>query len=127
VATPGCYGIFVGGSSRELPLRATVPVAGGSCGATTTSKRCTSRRAMTVHLRGLRGRRIRSVAVYVNGNKTQTRRGGGRALRLRFAGRAKGTVRVRMVVRTRSGRTVVDRRTYHLCTPGTGKLKKNPY
>src|SRR3954469_16240546 len=50
VATPGCYGIFVGGSSRDLPLQATVPVAGGSCGATTTSKRCTSRRAMTVHL-----------------------------------------------------------------------------
>jgi hypothetical protein len=29
-----------------------------------------------------------------------------------------------MVVRTRSGRTVVDRRTYHLCIPGTGKPKK---
>ena len=118
VATPGCYGIFVGGSSRDLPLQAKVPVAGGSCGVTAKTTRCISRRAMTVHLRRLHGRRIRSVAVYTNGKKTQARRGGGRALRLRFAGRAKGTVHVRMVVRTRSGRSVVDRRTYHLCIRG---------
>src|SRR3954452_22647249 len=118
VASRGCYGVFVGGSPRDLPLQAKVPVAGGSCGATAKTRRCISRRAMTVHLRRLHGRRIRSVAVYTNGKKTQARRGGGRALRLRFAGRAKGTVHVRMVVRTRSGRSVVDRRTYHLCIRG---------
>src|SRR3954454_23949620 len=117
VATPGCYGVFVGGSSRELPLQGKVPIAGGSCGGAAAT-RCASRRAMTIHLRGLQGKRIRRVTVYVNGKRTQTRNGGGRALRLRFAGRAKGTVRVRMVVLMRNGRRVVDRRTYHLCVPG---------
>jgi beta-glucosidase len=114
VATRGCYAISVGASSRDLPLRGAVPIAGGRCGGAS-AKRCTSRRKVVVHLRRVRGRRIRSVAVYVNGTRERVRKGGGRRLALRFGGRAKGIVRVRMVVRTADGRKVVDKRTYHLC------------
>ena len=108
-ATPGCYTISVGGSSRSLPLQGAVPIAGGRCDGAS-ARRCTSRRRIDVHLRGLRGRRIRSVTVSVNGSRQRVRRGGGRRLALRFSGRQKGIVRVRMVIRTRSGARVVDRR-----------------
>src|SRR4051812_5525589 len=113
-ATRGCYTIAVGGSSRGLPLSGAVPVAGGSCDGAT-SKRCTSRRSFTVRLRGLRGARVRRATVFVNGGRGQTHKVSGRALKLRFAGRLRGIVRVRMVAKTASGRTITDRRTYHLC------------
>src|SRR4051794_27113936 len=115
MATPGCYGISVGGSSRSLPLQGAVPIAGGRCDGVS-GRRCSSRRTVDVNLRGLRGRRIRTVSVYVNGTRTLVRKGGTRRLRLRFSGRQKGIVRVRMLIRTRSGKRVTDRRTYHLCT-----------
>jgi len=70
---------------------------------------------VNLRLRGLRGRRIRTVTVFVNGTKQRARKGGGRKLKLRFSGRQKAIVRVRMVIRTRSGARVVDRRTYHPC------------
>jgi beta-glucosidase len=107
-ATRGCYTVSVGGSSRDLPLQGTVPIAGGFCG-------CSNRRVVKVTLRGVRGQRISRVTVFVNGKRRQVRRGGGRRLTLRLGRRAKGTVRVRIVIRTAKGRNVTDRRTYHLC------------
>src|SRR3954447_20987 len=54
---------------------------------------CLSRRTVTLRLRGLRGRRLRSVTVLVNGRRVRVRHGGGRRLTLRFARRPKGHVR----------------------------------
>ena len=95
-------------SPSRLPLTTTTSAVKGR-------PACASRRTVRLRLRGLRGRRVRTVTVFVNGKKTRVRRGGGRRITLRFSGRAKGTVRVRLVVRTRSGARVVDRRTYRLC------------
>jgi hypothetical protein len=52
--------------------------------------------------------------VLVDGRRVRARRVGRTGLRISFAGRAGGTVRV--VVR--GGRGRVDRRTYHLCRSG---------
>jgi beta-glucosidase len=94
-------------SAARLRLTATTDVV---------PRTCLSRRTVTLRLRGLRGRRLRSVTVLVNGRRVRVRHGGGRRLTLRFAGRPKGIVRVRLVLRARSGARAVDRRTYRLCT-----------
>jgi hypothetical protein len=68
---------------------------------------CRSRRSVVLHPpMAPRGRRV-----LVNGRRVRSRRVGRTALRISFAGRPGGTVRV--VVRGARGR--VDRRTYHLC------------
>jgi hypothetical protein len=68
-----------------------------------------------VHLRGVRRSQVRRVTVYVNGARRRVLRGARRAVRVNLAGRSAGAVRVRLVIRTRSGRTRVDRRTYRVC------------
>ena len=79
------------------------------------TRTCSSRRTMLVHLRGIRGQRVRRVAVFVNGRRTAARRGPRRTYRLSLRGRPRGIARVRFVITTAAGRTVTDRRTYRLC------------
>jgi beta-glucosidase len=98
----GCYTINVGTSSRDLPLRGTVPILGGSP------------RSVRVLVRNLRGRRIRSARVYVNG-KRQRAKHTARTVTVRLNGRADGTAKVRIVVTTTSGRKLTVRRAYRLC------------
>lgn len=114
VQRKGCYTIMVGGSSRDLPLRGSVPIGGAACGPTTT-RGCASRRSVLVHTRGVRRRAVRSLTVYVNGKRQKVQRGSRKAVRVVLSGRAKGVARVRIVARTTSGR-VIDGRTYHPCT-----------
>jgi beta-glucosidase len=114
VKSAGCYGISVGDSSRSLPLGGDVVIGRGRC-TPRTLRACGSRRAILVHLRGVRHVRVRSVAVYVNSKLAHTQRGARKTYRLRLGGRAKGTVRVRFVITTRGGRRLLDRRTYHPC------------
>jgi hypothetical protein len=54
--------------------------------------------------------------VYVNGKRVRVV--SGRRLRapVNLRGLPRGTVRVKIVGRTRSGRTVASTRTYHTCT-----------
>jgi hypothetical protein len=78
---------------------------------------CRSRRAITIHLRGVRHVRVRRVTTYVDGRRTSTGRTSRKSVVLRLAGRPKTTVRVRFVITTTKGRRVTDRRAYRTCTP----------
>jgi beta-glucosidase len=115
VATPGCYTVAVGSSSRDLPLQGAVPVAGGSCGAAAKTKRCRPWRTVALRLRGVRARQIRRVSITVNGARQRARRRHGRRLVLRVTGDAQGVARVRAVVRTKRGGKRITRRTFRLC------------
>jgi hypothetical protein len=77
---------------------------------------CGSRRAFTVHVRRPRRGRIARVAISVAGKRLKVRRAAGRFVAtVRLTGRPRSTVRVRIVVRTATGRRYRDSRTYHPC------------
>ena len=76
------------------------------------SRRCVSRRSFTIRLHDPRGRRLRAARVYVNGKRVRVTRG---RARIDLRGRARGTVKVRVVGRTRGGRRVEDTRRYRTC------------
>jgi hypothetical protein len=86
---------------------------------------CQSRRAITVHPRGLhKGERAVSAKVFLNGRLYRQVRGAKRLhARIILKGMAKGTQHVRIVARTNRGRTLVDRRTFHTCTKKIVKKK----
>ena len=127
----------IGGSQVYGPVRAaasidfssirlTLPTATGfsgpdgsaGAGLLPTSRRCLSRRRFEIRVKRGRGKaRLRSARVFVDGKRVRVRR---RAGRLRavvdLRGRRKQRVRVRIVARTRSGKTLRDRRVYRTCT-----------
>ena len=74
---------------------------------------CLSRRQVTVKVRGLRGRRVRSVVLYVRGERIRRQRS--RRVRVDLRGRHAGRITVRLVATLRGGRRVVDVRRYRLC------------
>jgi beta-glucosidase len=119
---PGCYGVMVGRSSRDIDQRATLAVGGASCpGAAARipapkSRTCASRRAIIIHLRHVKRSQVRRVTVALNGKRQRTLRGRRRTVRVVLKGRPKSTVRVRITIRTARGRTVVDTRRYRTCT-----------
>ena len=87
---------------------------------------CASLRRLTIRLRHPAGTRVLSATVFVGARRVRSvraagARGGLRRLSIDLRGLARGTVRVRVVMRVagRGGRvrTVVDRRTYHTCAP----------
>lgn len=84
------------------------------------TRRCISRRVVKVHVRGVRRTSVRSLTVFVDGKRTKTQRGPARSVQVKFTGlpskRAEAKA-VKIVARLSNGRTVVDRRTYRLCTP----------
>jgi hypothetical protein len=83
-----------------------------------TPRVCTSRRALRLRVRGVARRaRVRSLTVSVSGQRTRRLRGNRRVVRVDLRGAPRGTVAVRIVVRTKKGRRYVDRRTYRTCTP----------
>lgn len=86
----------------------------GSGSATAGRRRCRSRRSFVIRL----PRRLRSAKVTVGGRRAKLLRGG-RRLRARvdLRGRRKQTVVVRIVGRTRSGKTVRQTRRYRTCVP----------
>jgi hypothetical protein len=52
----------------------------------------------------------------VNGRRQRVLGGRRSAVRVSLTGRARGVYRIRLVIRTRRGRNVVDPRTYRTCT-----------
>jgi hypothetical protein len=76
---------------------------------------CVSRRAFTIHLRQPKGQRLRSAKVYLNGKRVKTVSGTKTTAKIDLRGLPKGTVTVRVVATTRSGRTIRETRRYLTC------------
>lgn len=84
----------------------------------TTKVTCLSRRSFVIHLPSrVRGRRVTSARVSVNGARARTVRGRRLATRISLAGIRAGRVRVRIVSRLAGGRKVTRTRTYRTCAP----------
>lgn len=108
----GCYRIGVGASSRDLPLQGVLSRGGARC-AKRVTRACTSRRAFTIRL----PRGLRSARVVVAGRRVPVRRTGGRlTARVDLRGGKRARVVVRVVGRSRAGRTVRQTRTFRTCT-----------
>jgi hypothetical protein len=103
---PGPGGRSLGPTPRSAPL--------GALGLPS-ARRCASRRAFRIRLRMPRGERLRSARLYVNGRRVRTLRGRRRTIPVSLRGLPKGTVRVKVVARTRSGRRLVRERRYRTC------------
>jgi hypothetical protein len=108
-------------SSATRPSVLHVPVATASdygpvVLASAAPRACTSRRAIVVHLRKRYRGRVRSAVVEVAGKLAARLRPGRSAVRVSLRGRAKGRYTVRIVMRLKSGRRVVDTRHYRTCT-----------
>jgi len=91
--------------------------AGGQLGLPSAA-RCVSRRNFVIRLRRPRNQRLASARVFVDGKQVKTVRGTRTTARIDLRGLPKGTVTVRVVARTTSGRAVRETRRYRTCTPG---------
>jgi hypothetical protein len=126
VASPGCYGILAGNSSRDLPLRGKVAVGDAKCpgalariGAGT---KCVDRRKFTFRLHHAPNARVVRVRAYVNGKRKLTRRGHSiRKLTLRRL--PKGKFKVRIVATQNTGSKLVSTRTYRGCRKSRPKTR----
>ncbi len=78
-------------------------------------RRCTSRRTMTVTIRRRHRENLRDARVVVGGRTVARMRPGRRTIRVDLRGRAGGTVKVRIVMRMKNGRSMTDTRSYRLC------------
>ena len=83
--------------------------------------KCVSRRSFRIHVKKIRGERVRSAVVRVNGKKVKTVRGKRLSAPVNLVGLPAGKVTVKIVSRTASGRKVTDTRHYRTCVP-----KKKP-
>jgi ABC-2 type transport system ATP-binding protein len=100
---------------RFSAIRLALPTVGASTATplTAASRSCVSRRRFEIRLRG----KLRSARVYVAGKRVKTFRRGGRVRAVvDLRGRAKSTVKVRVVARTARGKAQRETRTYHTCS-----------
>jgi beta-glucosidase len=119
---PGCYGVAIGTSSRDIVRRVTVAVGGANCpGAVATlpgkvaAKACSSRRVVTVRRLGVARKQVKRVELYVNGKRRRTLQGPRASLKVTLTGLPRGTARVTIVVRRTHGAAKRIKRLYHLC------------
>jgi hypothetical protein len=87
---------------------------------------CQSRRAITVHPRGLhKGERAVSAKIYLNGKLYRSVKGAKKlGAKIVLKGMSKGVQKVRIVAKTNQGRTIVDHRKFKTCTKKTASTKK---
>jgi hypothetical protein len=78
--------------------------------------KCVSLRDFKIHIQNVKQLKIVSANVYVNGHLKQTLKGRALTATINLRGLPKGTVIVKIVARTRTGRKLTGRRTYHTCT-----------
>jgi beta-glucosidase len=130
---PGCYGVFVGHSSRDIAEHATIAVGGAACPGAILSlpiaagysastgraaSRCVSGRSILIHFfHHLHRRSVRRVTVTINGHRQRVLRGPRTSVRVPLKGRPGGVTRVRVTIRLTSGRVITVRHTFHLCRP----------
>lgn len=104
------------GAPPELPAGVLVPgaearvPAGGR-------RRCTSRRTVTVRLRGLERVRVRSLRALAGTKSVRVRRTGATTVAVTLHGLAPARYRVTVLARTTRGRTVRVSRTFRTCAP----------
>jgi ABC-2 type transport system ATP-binding protein len=80
------------------------------------SRRCSSRRRFTIHLKRFGHKRLKSARVWVDGKRVKVRRRHGRLTAVvDLRGKGKKPVRVRVRAISRSGTIVRDTRRYHTC------------
>jgi DNA-binding beta-propeller fold protein YncE len=79
---------------------------------------CASRRIFTIRLRPPAGTTVRSVSVSTRGKAVRVRRGRRLTARIDLRGAPRGTVIVRIRLRSGDGRTTVATRTYRTCRAG---------
>jgi hypothetical protein len=121
--TRGCYGVMVGHSSRDIAQRATLAVDGASCPGAAASvsipgsgRGCPSRSSILIRLRRLRRSQVRRVTIVIDGHRQRALRGKRSSVRVAIPNRGPGrVVRVRLIVRTARGQTVVIKRRYRTC------------
>jgi hypothetical protein len=88
------------------------------------SRTCRSRRALTLHLPGVRrGDRVRSVRVSVNGRSVRGVRRGRSGVRIDLSKRLAGRYTVVVRARTRRGRVTRTVRRYRTCTPKANRAR----
>jgi hypothetical protein len=80
------------------------------------TRSCVSRRRLRLRLRTPAGERLRNARVYVNGRLKTTLRGRRLSVPVDLRGLPRGTVRVKVVATTRSGRRVTVQKRYRTCT-----------
>jgi hypothetical protein len=78
---------------------------------------CASRRTIRIHVKRRFRRRVRSATIEVAGKRVTTLRHGRTSARISLKGKAKGRYTVRIIMRLKSGRRVVDTRHYRTCVP----------
>jgi len=100
----------------RLELRLPVREATIAASATSTARRCVSRRRFTIHLPTVRGGHVVAVRVTVGGRRARVRRGHRLRATVDLRGLPRGVVRVRVTLRLRGGRRVVRTRRYRTCT-----------
>jgi len=106
------------GGPPEAPAGAQVPGAretgGGGAGAGG-RRACTSRRTVTVRLRGLAGARVRRLSAVAGSKRVRVRRTGRTTVAVTLRGLAPATYRVSVTARTTRGLTVRATRTFRTC------------
>jgi hypothetical protein len=63
----------------------------------------------------VRGSRVRTVTVFLNGHRQRVLRGPRSTVSVRLPGHGRSAARIRLVVRTATGRRVVVTRSYRPC------------
>jgi beta-glucosidase len=116
---PGCYAVAVGTSSRDLPLRGEVGMRGAACaaGAGVAARSCTNQRKLVFHVPA----GVRTVVIRQDGGRARRLRVRHRAVTVSLRGRPRGTVRVTLRARGRSGRQIRRTRVLHLCASRAGR------
>jgi hypothetical protein len=106
------------GAPAEAPAGDLVPGAGASepaGGGGAGGRRCTSRRTVTVRLRGLAGVRVRSLRATAGKRVVSARRTGRTTVAVTLRGLVPARYRVTVVARTARGRTVRASRVFRTC------------
>jgi lysophospholipase L1-like esterase len=85
--------------------------------ATQPPRACTSRRTVTVHIRGSHGATLRALRVSINGRRVKVAGHRRASVRIDLKGRPRARVVVRITAITNRGRTLHDTRRYQTCQP----------
>jgi hypothetical protein len=100
------------GKKRTVPMRSFTRCKLG---------KCVSRRSFRIRVKKIRGEKVTSATVKVNGKKVKVVRGKRLTAPVVLTGLPKGKVVVKIISRTKSGRKVTDTRRYKTCVPGKKK------